>query len=104
MLCCICKEKEATVHLTQIAGHKMRKVDLCEECARTKGVNDPTGFSLADLLLGLGPSQGTSGSRASASDLSRFYVVLHLQRKGSHRAPQPNCRPQNAETRLVRGL
>lgn len=57
MLCCICKEREATVHLTQIAGEKMQKVDLCEECAKTKGVNDPTGFSLADLLLGLGASQ-----------------------------------------------
>lgn len=57
MLCCICKEKEATVHLTQIDGDKMQKVDLCEECAKTKGVNDPTGFSLADLLLGLGASQ-----------------------------------------------
>ena len=57
MLCCICKEKEATVHLTQIAGDKMQKVDLCEECAKTKGVNDPTGFSLANLLLGLGASK-----------------------------------------------
>lgn len=57
MLCCICKEKEATVHLTQISGDKMQKVDLCEECAKIKGVNDPTGFSLADLLLGLGASQ-----------------------------------------------
>ena len=57
MLCCICKEKEAKVHLTQIVGDKMQKVDLCEECAKQKGVNDPTGFSLADLLLGLGASQ-----------------------------------------------
>ncbi len=57
MLCCVCKEKEATVHLTQITGDKMQKVDLCEECAKTKGVNDATGFSLADLLLGLGASQ-----------------------------------------------
>ena len=57
MLCCICKEKEAKVHLTQIAGDKMQKVDLCEECAKHKGVNDPAGFSLADLLLGLGASQ-----------------------------------------------
>jgi protein-arginine kinase activator protein McsA len=30
-MCCICKEKEATVHLTQIAGDKMQKVDLCED-------------------------------------------------------------------------
>jgi protein arginine kinase activator len=57
MLCCVCKEKEATVHLTQITGDKMQKVDLCEECAKTKGVNDATGFSLADLLMGLGASQ-----------------------------------------------
>jgi len=57
MLCCICKEREATVHLTQITGDKMQKVDLCEECAKTKGVTDPTSFSLADLLLGLGASQ-----------------------------------------------
>jgi len=57
MLCCVCKEKEAKVHLTQIVGEKMQKVDLCEGCAAQKGVNDPTGFSLADLLLGLGASQ-----------------------------------------------
>jgi protein arginine kinase activator len=35
----------------------MQKVDLCEGCAAQKGVNDPAGFSLADLLLGLGASQ-----------------------------------------------
>jgi len=57
MLCCVCKEKEATVHLTQIVGDKMQKVDLCEACAKQKGVNDPAGFSLADLLLGLGAAQ-----------------------------------------------
>lgn len=57
MLCSVCKEKEATVHLTQIVGDKMQKIDLCEECAKQKGVNDPTGFALADLLLGLGAAQ-----------------------------------------------
>lgn len=56
MICCNCKEKQATVHLTQIAGEKMQKVDLCEECAKKKGVNEPTAFALADLLCGLGAS------------------------------------------------
>jgi protein arginine kinase activator len=47
MLCCICKEKEATVHLTQIAGDKMQKVDLCEECA---GLKCPAcGFTQSDF-------------------------------------------------------
>ena len=59
MQCCVCKEKPATVHLTQIVGEKMQKLDLCEDCAKTKGINDPTSFGLADLdlVLGLGASQ-----------------------------------------------
>ena len=36
MLCCVRKEKEATVHLTQIQGDKMQKVDLCEGLRRSK--------------------------------------------------------------------
>jgi protein arginine kinase activator len=35
----------------------MQKLDLCEDCAKAKGVNDPAGFALADLMLGLGASQ-----------------------------------------------
>lgn len=59
MLCSICKEKPATVHLTQIVGDKMQKLDLCEDCAKAKGINDPSNFGLADLdlVLGLGASQ-----------------------------------------------
>lgn len=48
--CDLCT-KPATVHLTQIVNNKIHKVDLCEECAQAKGVTDPSGFSLADLLL-----------------------------------------------------
>lgn len=40
----------ATVHLTQIINNKIIKVDLCESCAQAKGVTDPEGFSLAELL------------------------------------------------------
>ena len=57
MLCNVCKKNEATVHLTQIVENKMQKVDLCEACSKEKGLGDPTGFSLADLLLGLGAAQ-----------------------------------------------
>ena len=59
MMCCVCKAKEAKVHLTQIVGDKTQKVDLCEVCAAQKGVHDPAGFSLVDLLHGLGASQET---------------------------------------------
>ena len=47
--CEVCHEA-ATVHLTQIIDNHIQKVDLCEKCAKEKGVTDPSGFSLADLL------------------------------------------------------
>ena len=65
MQCDVCQTKEATVFLTQIVDGKMQKVNLCEGCSKEKGVNDPTGFALADLLLGLGASQEIEKSPAS---------------------------------------
>ena len=57
MICDVCKNNQATVFLTQIVEGKMQKVNLCEACSKDKGVTDPTGFALADLLLGLGAAQ-----------------------------------------------
>jgi protein arginine kinase activator len=56
--CDLCS-KPATVHLTQIVNSKIHKVDLCEDCAKAKGVTDPGGFSLADMLFkaALNPEQ-----------------------------------------------
>jgi protein arginine kinase activator len=68
MLCDICKQNVATVHLTQMVEGKTKKVDLCEACSKEKGVDDPTGFSLADLLLGLGAAQEMAQA-AAGSDL-----------------------------------
>ncbi len=57
MICDVCKQNQATVFLTQIVEGKMQKVNLCESCSKEKGVTDPTGFALADLLLGMGAAQ-----------------------------------------------
>ncbi len=71
MKCDFC-EKKATVFLTQLVEGQMKKVCLCDSCAKERGVTDPTGFSLADLLLGglpggpgtatLGPSSPSPGN------------------------------------------
>ncbi len=68
MKCDFC-EKKATVFLTQLVEGQMKKVCLCDGCAKERGVTDPTGFSLADLLLGGlpgGPSTGTTGAPSPA--------------------------------------
>jgi len=75
MVCDVCKNNQATVFLTQIVDGKMQKVNLCEACSKEKGVTDPTGFALADLLLGLGAAQeiekGASGQRCPACGFSQ---------------------------------
>ncbi|MDQ8202118.1 UvrB/UvrC motif-containing protein [Pelagicoccus sp. SDUM812003] len=48
--CDVC-DKPATVHLTQIINNQIHKIDLCEACAEQKGITDPSGYSLADLLV-----------------------------------------------------
>jgi protein arginine kinase activator len=67
MLCSVCKKKPATVHLTQIVNDKMQKVDLCEDCAKDKGVNDPTGFMMADMIFGVSAPQEIAEPAAPAA-------------------------------------
>jgi protein arginine kinase activator len=59
-MCSICKEKPATIFLSNIsAENKKVDLDLCEACAKAKGIDDPSVLLLAsaDLMLGLGASQ-----------------------------------------------
>lgn len=76
--CDLCT-KPATVHLTQIVNNKVHKVDLCEECAQAKGVTDPSGFSLADLLLkaSLNPEPSTAGVRCEQCGFTQADFKKH---------------------------
>jgi protein arginine kinase activator len=65
----ICKASEATVHVSNVVGDKVQKIDICEECAKKKGVTDPTALSLADLLFGLGASQELGSTQSEGQDL-----------------------------------
>lgn len=56
MDCDICG-KHAKVHLTQLVGGQIKKIALCDNCAQEKGVTDPTGFALAEMLLGKTPGK-----------------------------------------------
>ncbi len=59
ILCDVCQSRDAEVFLTQIVEGKMQKVNLCKECSKDRGVEDPTGFALTELLAGLGTSTET---------------------------------------------
>jgi protein arginine kinase activator len=66
MLCDLCKQNVATVHLSQLVDGKTKKIDLCEACSKAKGVDDPAMFSIADMLLGLGAAQELEQASASS--------------------------------------
>tara|TARA_R110002096_G_scaffold238581_8_gene430167 strand:+ start:1124 stop:1624 length:501 start_codon:yes stop_codon:yes gene_type:complete len=62
MECDVCHKDNATVFLTQVVEGQVQKVNLCDECAETKGVTDPQGFNLAELLKGMGEKSTQSKS------------------------------------------
>lgn len=52
MLCCVCKDKPATLHLTWINHDQVQKLDFCEDCAEAKGVDakDPACMNMTALM------------------------------------------------------
>src|SRR2546430_617145 len=101
MLCDICKQNVATVHLTQMVEGKTKKVDLCEACSKEKGVDDPTGFSLADLLLGLGAAQEMAQAAAGSDLKCPACGFTQADFKKTGRLGSPDCdvqpRPPRAD-------
>ena len=53
MLCQICKEREATVHLTEVVDNRVVEMHLCEKCAIEKGMVANYNLPFADMLAGL---------------------------------------------------
>lgn len=57
MLCEACKQKVATIHMTEIVDGNKREVHLCEECAASKGFPVEPNFSINEILGSLLESQ-----------------------------------------------
>jgi protein arginine kinase activator len=66
MNCDLCQTEKATIFFSQMVEGKLQKVNLCKCCADDKGVTDPTGFALADMLEGMG--QQTSVDHSMSKD------------------------------------
>lgn len=66
MNCDLCQTEKATIFFSQMVEGNLQKVNLCKSCADDKGVTDPTGFALADMLEGMG--QQTAMDHAMSKD------------------------------------
>ncbi len=90
MKCDMC-DAEATVFLTQIVDGKMTQVNLCEKCSKDKGVTDPTGFQLADFLLGNTThkkSKATSTEEDAQACPECGFTRAHLKKIGRMGCPE----------------
>jgi protein arginine kinase activator len=67
MICEICKEHEATVHLTQVVDGAIKKLHLCEECAAKSGFDVHGPISITDILLGMGMEKEAAGASPERS-------------------------------------
>ena len=85
MQCDVCQSKTAEVFLTHIDKGKVQKVNLCKDCSKERGVEDPTGFALTELLEGLGtsveiekpiPAAGTRPGRQQGQPTGRDHDFL----------------------------
>lgn len=53
MLCDICKKNEAVVHYAEVINGEIKKINICEECAKKKGFGVEVSFSMGDILGGM---------------------------------------------------
>jgi len=53
MVCSVCGQTEATIHLTEILNNQMVEVHLCESCAEQKGADFKSHFDFNKLLASL---------------------------------------------------
>jgi protein arginine kinase activator len=91
MVCCVCKQKEAKVHYSKLDGEKVQKVDLCEDCAKQKGFDDPTGYALVDLLMGIGATEESEASMGGAELRCAKCGFTQADLKKSGRLGCPQC-------------
>jgi protein arginine kinase activator len=86
MLCEVCKEREATVHLTQVVDGAIKKLHLCEDCAAKSGFDVQGPLSITDILLGMGVQKA---SEAAGSE--RTCPRCHMRRTDFKKTGRFGC-------------
>ena len=77
MLCNVCGKNEARVHLSQIAEGKTTRVDLCESCAKERGIDDSS--LVSDLISGIQGKKTTTLSPTGSESSLRCSVCGYTQ-------------------------
>ncbi len=86
MLCEVCQENDAAVHLTQVLDGAVKKLHLCQSCAVQSGLNIDGALSLTDVLFGMGaPDDADSGKPEKACS------ACHMRRADFRKTSRLGC-------------
>ena len=91
MKCEICKAQEASVHLTQVLDGEVRKLHMCEDCARKGGINIENPVSISDLLLGLGKQEPEEEAPPAPDRTCPTCHMRHADFRKTGRLGCPDC-------------
>ena len=91
MLCEVCQQHDATIHLTQMVDGESRELHLCEDCAEESGMNVQSVMSIPEILFGMG---GGAGSAAEGTTGGKTCPHCHMRAvdfKKTARLGCPRC-------------
>lgn len=73
-----CEEK-ATVHFTQLVDGEVKKMSLCESCAKESGITDLSGFGLTEELVTAKGEPVTTASDGAGCSVCGFTLQKFQQ-------------------------
>jgi len=88
MRCQICDDREAVVHVKQIADGELTEIHVCQECAHEHGVGEASPIGLTDFLFGLGKDKA-AGAAASSDAIT--CDNCHMQAKDFRKSGRLGC-------------
>lgn len=88
MKCECCQEEEATIHLTQVIDGEVKKLNLCQDCAKKNGIDLNSPISITDVLLGLGAATAAS---VGNSEFDLACVRCHMTRAEFKKGARLGC-------------
>ncbi len=86
MLCELCDDNEAAVHLTQVVEGDVKKLNLCHQCAAQSGFNIDSALSLTDVLFGMGAPEATDAGTPEKTCRS-----CHMRRADFRKTSRLGC-------------
>ena len=71
MKCEFCNKENASIHLTQVVNGEMKKLNLCQSCAKKNGIDLNSPISITDILMGIEKQK----KRDSVSNIEKQYEL-----------------------------